>query len=144
MICDDNYRQGVSVISVRNLLIENCTLQNTEGAAPAAGIDFEPNKPDEFLINCVMRNCTMKGNAGFGFVAAIHYLTPESEPISLCVENCTSDANKKGSVWVHSPAGAHGWIDFVDSKLKGQQRMDLNKQADLQVRFDPEGKQAAE
>ena len=57
VVCDRNYRQGISVISAKNLLIENTVLQATAGTAPMAGIDFEPNHSAEPLVNCVMRNC---------------------------------------------------------------------------------------
>ncbi|MBO7679464.1 MAG: right-handed parallel beta-helix repeat-containing protein, partial [Thermoguttaceae bacterium] len=66
VICDDNNRQGISVISAKNLLIENCVLSNTRGTAPESGIDFEPNAANECLINCVMRGCVMENNAGDG------------------------------------------------------------------------------
>jgi hypothetical protein len=51
--CVNNHRQGISVISTRNLLIEGCSLTGTSGTAPAAGIDFEPNDVTEELVNCV-------------------------------------------------------------------------------------------
>jgi hypothetical protein len=55
VICDRNYRQGISVISAENLLIERCVLKGTAGTPPAAGIDFEPNRANERLVNCVMQ-----------------------------------------------------------------------------------------
>ena len=56
-VCDRNHRQGISVFSVENLLIEDCVLSNTSGTAPQSGIDFEPDHPNEILKNVVMRNC---------------------------------------------------------------------------------------
>ena len=35
VVCDRNYRQGISVISAENLLIERCTLKDTAGTPPA-------------------------------------------------------------------------------------------------------------
>ena len=54
-VCDRNHRQGISVFSVENLLIEDCVLSNTSGTAPQSGIDFEPDHPNEILKNVVMR-----------------------------------------------------------------------------------------
>ncbi|MFW5843341.1 MAG: hypothetical protein ACOCW6_05405, partial [Spirochaetota bacterium] len=51
----DQHRQGVSVISAENLLIERCVLSATGGHLPMAGIDFEPNRADERFVNCVVR-----------------------------------------------------------------------------------------
>ena len=42
VVCDDNYRQGMSVISVVGLHVVNSTFSNTNGTPPAAGVDFEP------------------------------------------------------------------------------------------------------
>jgi hypothetical protein len=64
VICDRNYRQGISVINAENLLIDGCVLRNTGGTSPQAGIDFEPNDPAERLVNCVMRNCLIENNVG--------------------------------------------------------------------------------
>ncbi len=67
VVCASNYRQGISVITAEDLLIENCTLRDTVGTAPQAGVDFEPNSPGERLVNCVMRNCVTQNNRGNGY-----------------------------------------------------------------------------
>lgn len=86
-LLDDHHRQGISVISVENLLVENCTLQNTSGTAPQAGMDFEPNSAGQRLVNVTLRNCTFKDNATSGVI--IHtYVREESIPISFKFENC--------------------------------------------------------
>jgi polygalacturonase len=54
---EDHHRQGISVISAKNLLIENCTLQKTRGTKPQFGIDFEPNNSDELLENYYAKLC---------------------------------------------------------------------------------------
>ena len=56
-ISHDNDRQGISVISAVNLLVDNCVFSSTRGTAPEAGIDLEPDTPDQRLVNCVIRNC---------------------------------------------------------------------------------------
>ncbi len=88
VICDKNYRQGISVISADNLIIENCILSNTKGTAPEAGIDFEPNYPNEYIKNCVMKNCIIKNNNGGGIAMYLPTLDANSPNISLKFENC--------------------------------------------------------
>ena len=96
VFCDDNNRQGISVISARNLLIEGCVLSNTRGTPPAAGIDFEPNSANECLINCVMRDCVMDNNAGDGIELWLGQLKGGvSEPLSLTFENCVCRNNDR-------------------------------------------------
>ncbi|MEN6545948.1 MAG: right-handed parallel beta-helix repeat-containing protein [Armatimonadia bacterium] len=96
VICDNNYRQGISVITAENLTIDNCVLSNTAGTAPMAGIDYEPNNPDERLVNCVMRNCRLENNAGGGIFIYVPPLNATSAPLSMRFENCTSRGDRHG------------------------------------------------
>ena len=94
VLCDRNHRQGISVISAENLLIENTVMRETFGTPPAAGIDFEPNRPSEFLKNCVMRNCLSIRNQGAGYATWAGQLNAASDPIDLRFENCTARGNR--------------------------------------------------
>jgi hypothetical protein len=96
VVCDRNYRQGISVISAENLLIENTVLRDTAGTAPMAGIDFEPNHPSERLVNCVMRNCLAENNRSAGYVFFLKNLGTGSAPILIRLENCRSRGNRSG------------------------------------------------
>ena len=95
VLCDGNNRQGISVISVKNLLIECCKLNNTSGSAPQAGIDFEPNSWSDLLQGIVMRDCEVKGNAGSGIHFALHKMKSRSVPVDALVENCVVDGNRR-------------------------------------------------
>ena len=94
VLCDRNHRQGISVISAENLLIENTVMRETFGTPPAAGIDFEPNRPSEVLKNCVMRNCLSIRNHGAGYTTWAGQLNAASEPIGIRFENCSSLGNR--------------------------------------------------
>jgi hypothetical protein len=96
--CNANHRQGISVISAENLLIENCHLRNTDGTDPKSGIDFEPNNPTDSLVNCVVRNCIAENNAGTGYAICPQYLRSSSKPISLYVEHSVSRGNKQHAI----------------------------------------------
>ncbi|MCX6913981.1 MAG: right-handed parallel beta-helix repeat-containing protein [Verrucomicrobia bacterium] len=84
----DNHRQGLSVISVVNLLVENCLFANTWGTAPEAGIDLEPDIEKNRLVNCVIRNCTFENNNGNEILVYLKPLTTNSEPVSIRFEHC--------------------------------------------------------
>ncbi|MDR2115808.1 MAG: right-handed parallel beta-helix repeat-containing protein [Planctomycetaceae bacterium] len=88
VVCDDNNRQGISVISADRLLIEDCVLKNTWGTPPAAGIDFEPNRPDEQLTDCIMRRCRIENNFGDGIEFYLGNLLRSTIPISVRLEQC--------------------------------------------------------
>ena len=108
VVCDRNYRQGISVISAENLLIERCVLKGTAGTPPAAGIDFEPNAANERLVNCVMRDCTIENNQGY----ALHIYAPAfnstSQPLSIRIENCVTRGTNARSASIVVSCGPNG------------------------------------
>jgi len=121
--CFDNHRQGISLISAQNLLIENCVLSGTWGTPPSAGIDLEPNEHEERLVNCVIRNCIMENNAGPGILVYLAGLSRRSQPVSIVFENClvrmTESASKEvlpggGGMVIGAlkEDGPGGWIEF--------------------------------
>ena len=95
VVCDGNNRQGISVISADRLLIEDCALINTSGTAPAAGIDFEPNRADEQLTGCVMRRCVFRNNEGCGIALYLPNLNKKSAPLDLLIEDCVTEGNRQ-------------------------------------------------
>ncbi|MBD3292638.1 MAG: hypothetical protein GF393_06910 [Armatimonadia bacterium] len=121
--CDANYRQGISVISAENLLIEDCVLSNTKGTPPEAGIDFEPNYSTNRLVNIVVRNCLSTGNNTSGYVVSIRSLDAESEPVSIRFENCRSVDDGVMAAWTATTgtleSTPEGRIEFVDCVLEG-------------------------
>jgi hypothetical protein len=94
VVCDDNNRQGISVISADRLLIEDCVLKNTWGTPPAAGIDFEPNRSDEQLTDCIMRRCRIENNSGDGIEFYLPNLLKSTTPISVRLEQCVVQGGK--------------------------------------------------
>jgi len=115
--CDKNYRQGISVISAENLLIEDCTLINTGGTSPEAGIDFEPNHPEEYLVNCVVRNCRMANNGSRGILIHLVKLDATSRDVSLRVENCRFVGDRTSarfSVRGDPNSTVDGLVEFVN------------------------------
>jgi polygalacturonase len=118
--CIDHHRQGISIITARNLLIENCVFADTDGTAPRAGIDFEPNHADECIENCVVRNCIMESNAGPGILVYLRPLSRESADVSLRFENChvRSGTNTGISVGAIKDDGPGGLIEFVSCTIE--------------------------
>ena len=106
-VCDANRRQGISVISAENLLIENCVLKNTHGTAPKDGIDFEPNQPVNRFVNCVVRNCTFENNAGYSVEVALQHSDATTVPCDIVVENCRATGDL-GAIKLRTRVGAGG------------------------------------
>lgn len=114
LVCDRHYRQGISVISAKRLLIERCVMKNTFGTPPAAGIDFEPNLAGEELTDCVMRDCTLVNNQGNGIELCFMMLDGSGPDLSLTIENCRTHGNYRSvafSTW-NKPTFPKGFVKF--------------------------------
>lgn len=97
-VCDNNNRQGISVISVDGLLVERTVMKNTRGMAPRSGIDFEPNASEQMLKNIVMRDCLTENNDGCGYELYAAQLASGSEPVDITLENCRSKGDRLASL----------------------------------------------
>ncbi len=103
--CDSHHRQGISVISAKNLLIRNCKFNNTSGTPPQSGIDIEPNgKPFELVVNNVIENCEFSGNYGSGIV--LHLPNVVAAPVSVVIRNCKVSGNRSRGISIYT--GAEG------------------------------------
>ena len=123
VICDDNYRQGISVISAENVLCERVVMKNTGGTNPRAGIDFEPNRATERIVNFVMRDCVAENNEGAAYVWYLPNLTADSDPVSVTLENCVARGSHPTTFAVVTGNGegraVGGFIKAVNCRFEG-------------------------
>lgn len=82
VVCDGNRRQGLSIINVDGLFLPSGTFKNTNGAAPQAGIDIEPNAGG-FAKNIRIGSVHCIGNAGSGFLSFASSSTPTNKSITI-------------------------------------------------------------
>jgi hypothetical protein len=118
-----NNRQGISVITAENLLIEGCVFRDTQGTAPQAGIDFEPNHPEERLVHCVLRNCRSEANSGHAYHIYLGHMHQDSPPVSIRFENCTSSGCQRYSTYVgvanrNGRQTVRGSIEYVGCRFE--------------------------
>ncbi len=93
VICDNNRRQGLSVINVNGLIIKDCVFKNTHGTHPQSGIDFEPNpNSKDSVTNVLIENCSFLNNAGRGLLLVGAYGTVTN----IKAVNCIMDNNPVG------------------------------------------------
>lgn len=83
VICDNNYRQGISVLSARGLLIKDCILSNTRGTSPQAGIDIEPEWGDS--VSMTVMGCVSDHNRGAGFMIILDKVSNNVLPIRIAI-----------------------------------------------------------
>ncbi len=142
VVCLNNYRQGISVITAENLLLENVVLRGTRGTPPQAGIDFEPNRRQELLTNCILRNCLFEDNASFAIILSLGALDATSRPISIRLEKCTTRGTNAGSLLIYNRNGSEeavrGQVEVVGCRFEDTGRAQIviqNPVGGLQVRF---------
>jgi hypothetical protein len=111
---DRNYRQGMSVISAIDLLVERTQFSNTHGTSPAGGVDLEPNHAKQQLTNVTFKDCTSFNNSA-GLAGYFKHLNGSSVPISITVINWTSYNNVFGAHFGAMELGLRGQIIVVDS-----------------------------
>ena len=122
-LCDRNHRQGISLCSGEDVLIENTVMRATSGTPPQAGIDLEPDGPSERLVNCTLRNCLVENNAGSGYEIYLNALNESSAPVSITFESCRSVGNRSSA----SVCGGNGrtekfvkgFVRFVNCTFEG-------------------------
>lgn len=90
-------RQGISVISARRLLVRGVMISGTSGTGPAAGIDFEPNRPDEVLEDCVVRTTRLEDNDSHGALIWLGKFDASSAPVSILFEDVTFSRSRRGA-----------------------------------------------
>ncbi len=113
--CFDNHRQGMSVISAENLVVERCVFANTWGTAPGAGLDLEPDGAEQSLVNIVIRNCLFENNEGHEVLVYPKNLHGDAPDLSIRFENClmrkTLTARRPDGVaqGIGRDDKSHGW-----------------------------------
>ena len=99
LVCDNNRRQGMSVVSVRGLNIEIATLTNTNGTNPQSGIDFEPNNNLEYLQDIKIKKLITKGNANSGILVYLGTYIGSKNYVDITVDHLHSDGDYIGVVF---------------------------------------------
>jgi len=130
VVCDNHYRQGISVISVDGLLVENSVFKNTWGTPPSAGVDIEPDTPAERVHNVVFRHCRFEDNYGDGIEIFLAHLKPESGDVSILFDDCRVSSRRGAGIRVTKVAddGPGGLIEFRDCTVENTEAYGIKVQ----------------
>lgn len=112
----NNRRQGMSVISCKNLYVRNADFRYTNGTPPEAGLDLEPNNADEFLQNIVFDGIYTENNA-FGIQTYLNFLDGSTTPVDITINNHRSQSDNVG-VFLNRCNNVKGHITFNNSIIK--------------------------
>ncbi|MEO8870260.1 MAG: right-handed parallel beta-helix repeat-containing protein [Granulicella sp.] len=103
VICENNRRQGLTIVACDGALIERCEFNHTKGTAPSAGIDIEPNR-GQTVKNVRIVDCKATHNAGDGFQL---YAAAAGAAITDCsITGGVSNANLGSGVSLAGTSGS--------------------------------------
>jgi hypothetical protein len=120
VIVDNAYRNAITVISATDLTIDDCTLKNTNGTAPQAGIDFEPNSGSPHVFdNIVISDVIFQNNASKNVQIGIGHLTGTGlTPLDIRFYRCTMDGSVNGIYMAYCYSnGPTGMVYFQDTVI---------------------------
>jgi hypothetical protein len=116
-VFDKNYRDAGSIIGrLNHINISNNVFSNTNGTAPQAGVDLEPNNPGDFVVDVNFTDNTMVNNSGDGMAISLWTLDSTSQPVSITVTRNHSDNNGRYGYFANNndPSNAAGTITLND------------------------------
>lgn len=93
IVSSNNKRQGISIISAKDVWIKNSVFTETKGTLPEAGLDIEPDKETDVIINVNFEHCSFTNNNHSGIVLGLDNLTGKSHPISINFKDCYLSMN---------------------------------------------------
>jgi polygalacturonase len=130
VLCDNHYRQGISIISVDGLLVENSAFNNTWGTPPCSGVDIEPDGPKHRVRDVVFRNCRFLDNYGDGIEVFLAHLKPESGDVSILFDNCRVSSRRGSGIRVTKvpDEGVGGLIEFRNSVVENTEGFGIKVQ----------------
>lgn len=86
-LLNHNRRNGLSIMSVKNILVENLESNNNKGAFPMAGIDIEPNYNKDYMENVILKNIVTRNNR-YGIQIVLKKLVGEkSNNVDIQISN---------------------------------------------------------
>jgi hypothetical protein len=121
---DFNRRNGISVVSGRNITIDGAVISNTSGTSPQSGIDIEPDGNKNFIEGISIHNVVTYNNVGSGLEICLKALPgPEQKTVSINVDGFVDEQSKSGLRLVgyndhyDNASPLNGQIQITNSKL---------------------------
>ncbi|KQS33279.1 hypothetical protein ASG33_04140 [Dyadobacter sp. Leaf189] len=121
---NNNRRQGLSIVSIRNIDVINSSFSNTIGEGPQAGIDIEPSNSGQRAEGIRILNTVTAGNKGPGIVISPGVLSGTGNVVEVTITNHIDDGSQYGmlAIGVKSTLGGFVTIQnpiWKNAKLNG-------------------------
>lgn len=129
---NENRRQGMSLCAGQ-IIVEDCTVENTSGTAPSAGICIEPDWYTDYLTDITIRNFTSKNNA-HALNVCIHDIKNDNGTFKIQVDGLQDEGSYRGIEFLG--------VSYEDDRkypLKGRcylENIELNNNRDIAIKLD--------
>ena len=104
-LSNNNYRQGLAIISAKDVNVLYSEFSDTSGTLPEDGIDIEPFEPDQRIENVLIKGCRILNNNGNAIQVAMEFMDDSSPDISVVVEDTYMSGN-------HDPANTFAFAEL--------------------------------
>lgn len=112
---DDCLRNGISIISGVNILIDGVTIQNINTKAPRGAIDIEPNHKNNEIKNITLRNIITKNNFNGLIIYLVKLAQEKRYDIGEIIIDNHSDYNSRSALTIRNYHKKH----HDNKKLQG-------------------------
>lgn len=126
---DNNRRNGLSLIDGNGITIRNSTLSNTNGTAPMAGIDVEPDNGDGQVRNILLDKVTTFNNQSWGILVVLgNFKSEKKKNVSVTVNSCADDGSEYGMGFANGQSEkddqifADGFINITNHTFKDNKK----------------------
>ncbi|USK78813.1 hypothetical protein LHV56_18390 [Peribacillus frigoritolerans] len=126
--CDNNRRQGISVISVKMLKIIRPKVTNTNGTDPQCGIDIEPNSVDGLLEGILIIDPYTQNNVNQGIIIGLSKFGGSGKNIDITIQNHVDRGSACGFSVSSTSGGFGGKINLINPYYEN------NKQQGISIR----------
>jgi hypothetical protein len=99
-------REGLTVISARNLVVRKSFFNHANGVIPQAGIDIEPESTRDRLERIQMEDNVTEANAGDGIRIALSKLSEKTAPMAITISRHRDKASGKNSLFATNETNA--------------------------------------
>ncbi len=93
VVLKNNRRQGMTIVSAKNVQVKGCVFEDTGGTLPGAGVDLEPDHRENRIEIIHFQKCVFKNNDHAGVVLSLRNLDSNSRSISVRFTECVFQNN---------------------------------------------------
>ena len=136
IVADNNYRLGLSIMSAKDLTVENSVFKNSNGTKPASGIDIEPDYEWQKLVNIQFNNNYYLNNDRNGIQIGLgKYYGDQIEDVSIAFNGCETAGNQEVGIKINTNKagvynGAKGKISFANCDINANSENGIHIRSD--------------